>query len=700
MRSSQAKHRVRKARENSARADVPDRLLQIARDYFERLGEIKYNNDVETDGYVLLKLLEGDDREASRVMARHGPEGGKGNAYGYFLHVDLLWALHRFGDRLSDKAKNRLCRTLTDVSRPSNRVYPTGFHFQNDNWPFNCSTIQILGGELLGKEEMIHAGLDKLRGYSRLMAGVGTSAERPCGVGSEHNSPTYAAVQLQPMAVLARCSKIPEARVRGVNWAEFIQMDIASHWHPTIQQQSGPYARAYQDNIVGGSGTVRFIAEKLWGPVFMEPEVSWQMDHAHDLAFAVVAAATDYPSPDYVRRLALEKRFPYEVKASCAVVKQDAPFPHNDPLSVETYSYLSERWMLGSASRSCLGHIGMAVSPAAHWLRRSPVAGMKDFGVMYFRYQFDEKLPNQRNFDPWYNRQESKCLCREEGAFFDYQDRNTVLHLTHPLWYYREAASLRQSALVPIYEDVEAVYAGGRPVTRFPFTSPDPLTVVVRDHGTAIGLRPLEVTNLGRPYCTRIEKVNGHLIVSWYNYKGQHRVFTFDELAMMQNGLVVQVEDCPDETAALRFARRLGGAKVTDRFEGVLRHVTFDDGKIRMEGAHDFTWGCWKKREVNGVPFHPEIFRSPHIHSALGGRCEAGETVLECREDLPLRLVALDDAGLYGVYNFFEEPSDFTLRTPHGRTKGEALGFGRILYRSTSRGLELVDKCVFRRRWT
>jgi hypothetical protein len=687
-------------RKKSAAMDPVERLLQVSRDYFNRLGVIKYNDDVKTDGYVMLKLLEGDDREASRVMARHGPySGGYGNKYGYFLHVDLLWVLHRFGDRLSEKAKERLHQTLRKVSGISNHVNPTGFRFGNDNWPFNCSAIQILGGELLCKEEMIHAGLDKLRGYSRMMAGVGTSAERPCGVSSEHNSPTYAAVQLQPMAVLARCSKIPEARVRGVNWSEFTLMDIASHWHPAIQQQSGPYGRAYQDNILGGSGTVRFIAEKLWGPVFMEPEVGWQQEHAHDLAFAVVAAATDYPCPDYVRRLAMDKRFPYEVKASFALVKQDSPFPHSDPVSGEIYSYLSDRWMLGSASRAFSGHIGLAASPAAHWLRRAPVAAMKDFGVMYFRYQFDEKLPNQTNFEPWYDAQRGKCLLREDGAFFDYQDRNTVLHLTHPLWYYREAASLRQSALVPIYEDVEAVYAGGRKITHFPFTSPDPLTVVVCDRGTAVGLRPLEVTNLGRPYCTRIEKVNGHLIISWYNYKGRRRVFNFDELATMQNGLVVQVEDCRDETAALKFARRLGGAKVIDRFEGVLRHVTFDDGKIRMEGAHDFTWGCWKKRQANGVPFHPEVFRSPNIHSALGGHCEAGEAVLEGREDLPLRLVALDDAGLYGAYNFLEEPSDFTLRTPRGGTKGEALGFGRILYRSTHRGLQLVDKNVFRRRW-
>ena len=138
---------------------------------------------------------------------------------------------------------------------------------------------------------------------------------------------------------------------------------------------------------------------------------------------------------------------------------------------------------------------------------------------------------------------------------------------------------------------------------------------------------------------------------------------------------------------------------MTDEFAGVLRRVTFDDGATHMEGAHDFTWGCWKQRVANGKPYQPEIFKSPHIHSALGGECRVDSAVLQGPADIPLRLVALEEQGLYAVYNFFEETAAYRLKTPHG-TAADKLGFGRILYRAGKGKLRAIERVTFSRRWS
>ncbi len=677
--------------------DGNERLIEIAREFWDRQGEPNYNSD-GLEGYVLLNLLEGNDEEASRAMALHGPY--EADVYGLFLHVGLILAYCRYGEHLSEAARERLRQTLKEVATTTNRIYVWDFWFVNDNWPMCASAIQVLGGEILGNQDLIQAGLDKLRHYSRLMAAVGSQAHRPCGVSSEHNSPTYTAVQITPMTVLARCSQIEEAQVRGQNWSEFLFMDLASHWHRDLQQQCGPYARAYQDNLLGGAGTTRLLLNKVWGPLFIDPEVAWQQDHQHDLAFAAIVAATDYECPSYLRHIALHKSYPYEVKASCALYTQDTAYPCNlGPSSVELYSYLTDRWMLGSASRGYHAHIGQATSPIVHWRRRAPVQTMQDFGVMYFRYQFDDKLPNQENWEAFSDSFRETCHLREDGHLHDLQHENTVVHLTQPQWYFRQAESLKQSALVPLYAEVEEVYAGGQQIAEFPYQSAQAETVFVRDSGVAIGLRPLEVTNLGREVCTRVEKANDHLIISWYNYQGPRREFSFDELIRMQNGLVVQVADCPDEESFRQFQQRLESAQLADEIVGDQRQVAFGDGQVSLEGSLSLTFGNWTERVVNGEPFQPEIFRSPHLHQAQGGRCQVGETVLECPADMALRLVALEDQGTYAVYNFYEESARFRLSTPHGAVEGGPLPFGKVVYRATDAGLEQEELLISTQRW-
>ena len=673
-------------------------LVRVARDYWTRRGQVDYNAD-GLESYVWLKLMDGDLTEASRAMARHGPY--RADVYGVFMHVGLLTINARFGRRLDAAARTRLRQTVRHVLHPANRVYTWDFHFLNDNWPFCAAAIQILGGELLRDTASIEAGLDKLRHYSRIMGGL-NAAGIPCGVSSEHNSPNYVAEQVQPLAALTACAGMAEARVRGQLWQEATLMDLATHWHPALQQQVGPYSRAYQDNLYGGSGRTRLLAHKLWGPVFMAPEVSWDVGLSEVLAMAADIAATGYACPGYITALATDKTYPHEVKARCAFFCQDAPYhvyPESmDPSPVEIHSYLERDWMIGSASRTYHAQIGQAASPLLHWLRRRPVSSMRDYGVMYFRYVFDEKLPNQPNYDHVLGDVRPAGHFRDDGIFRDFQDRHTVLHLAGPQWGSRDASSLSLIACVPMYAEVDEVWLGSRLVRAFPAETVGPSTVFIRDGRMAIGIRPLTVTDCGRRVATQVRMANNHLLISWHNYgPAARRRFSYDELIAMQNGLAIQGATCRTTGEFRRFRRRLETATVRDVVEDDRRKVFFDDGQSRLEGVVHLSRGHWEQRQVGGEPYRPEIFQAPGVVQSFG-RCQCGATELDGPEHMALRLVAQESLGLYAVYNFGDEPADFRLRTPHGKAIGR-LSFGKVVFRKTARGLALAARVSFGSRW-
>jgi hypothetical protein len=483
-------------------------------------------------------------------------------------------------------------------------------------------------------------------------------------------------------------------------WRDFVLTDVASHWHCPTDQQCGPYARAYQDNIMGGSGTTRTLVHKVWGPVFMDSQIAWDLDHAHDLAFAAVVAATDYNCPDYLRHIALNKLYPYEIKATSAFFPSDAAYGGwMDAQSVDTYSYLTPNWSIGSASRAYHIQIGMTCSPVVHWRRRAPVKSMKDFGVLYFRYQVDDKAPDQWNHEPWINQSRSPVHLRDDGTVRDIQHGPTVLHVTTPAWYWRNYKSLEQTALVPQYAQLEGIYVGGKLITELPYESPAPMTVAIRDSGTGIVMRPLPYVAVGGFTGTRIRRVNNHVVISWYNYQGQEKFFTVHELQHMRHGLVVRVGDCPDAQSLLAMAAAVDRSTLTDDIDGMMRTVCFDDGSTRLEGTYNVIYGHWENRKVNGLPYRSEIFQSPHIHQSNTGLCKVAHSRLEFEPGMALRLLAMEDQGVYVVFNYMEQGTAYTLDTPHGAVSTERLGFGRHVYRVQNGKLTPAENSTFAKRW-
>ncbi|HET7560298.1 MAG TPA: hypothetical protein VFK80_10100, partial [Limnochordia bacterium] len=215
--------------------------------------------------YAALMAIHGNDAELNRAFASLAPEGKAGappSQYSLNLLMSMLNLYFKYRARLDGPAVCHFWRVLLQACAPQSRIHRYDFGFANTNHPLKCAAIQVLSGEILGDEDIVASGLEKLRGLSRKLAvSVGTpySAGGYLGAVSEFNSPTYSALQLMPAALLANHSGLPEVRALGTLLQELIFMDVLSHWHPPTQESAGPTSRGYMDNTLGGTGLLKYV---------------------------------------------------------------------------------------------------------------------------------------------------------------------------------------------------------------------------------------------------------------------------------------------------------------------------------------------------------------------------------------------------------------------------------------------------------
>lgn len=302
-----------------------EKLLQGAEDYFRREGEP--NPGVDTFGAFISLMAERRNFKRLNDCFQRITREPKSGDYGFFLLISALNIYYNYLYTLDSASIKHFKDILYDACLPQKRIYMVDFVFANTNWPLCCATIEILGGEILNNEEMIGSGLNKLRNYSRKLA-VGIRSGY-CGTVSEFNSPTYAGVQIMPMAVLWKHSRIPEASAMGALIQEFIFMDVLSHWHPPTQQSAAPHSRAYMDNTIGGTGILKYVLQVVLPKgVFYDMETAWRVNHQGDNAMAANVAATQFNCPDYLINLATKKSYPYwvQMRTACCPSREGIHF--------------------------------------------------------------------------------------------------------------------------------------------------------------------------------------------------------------------------------------------------------------------------------------------------------------------------------------------------------------------------------------
>lgn len=161
----------------------------------------------------------------------------------------LLWMYHR--ERCTPHATAILRETLDHAVEGvrRQRVPPSYSNiYLKKTW--NCIAL----GEALGRHELAREGYEMMETW---LGHVRTN-----GI-SEYLSPTYYAVDLENLGLIARHSTSAVARSRARAGMEYLWLDSAAHWFAPAGRLGGPHSRDY-DYLRGIGGLNRWAARAGW----------------------------------------------------------------------------------------------------------------------------------------------------------------------------------------------------------------------------------------------------------------------------------------------------------------------------------------------------------------------------------------------------------------------------------------------------
>lgn len=139
------------------------------------------------------------------------------------------------------------------------------------NVTLDYTNIAIMGGgvaaaagELLSEPRLLDYGRERLR---RVVERTGFHGSLP-----EYNSPNYTLVALDECERILHIVRDPGVREAAEQLRRIVWQIVAEHWHPRLQQWTGPNSRAYQDRL--NPGTARCLREHTGLPIQPHPSQS------------------------------------------------------------------------------------------------------------------------------------------------------------------------------------------------------------------------------------------------------------------------------------------------------------------------------------------------------------------------------------------------------------------------------------------
>lgn len=298
------------------------------------------------------RFLEWPDPPADAVMWIHYDPNWR-----QFVGTALGLALTHFADDLPAGLVDRLDASLRLAvdGEPPDRV-DAGY----TNIALMRSWLDAFAGRRAGDAHLVARGEDLAAAVVELFDDHGAFAE--------HNSPTYAGIDLYALALWAR--RPPTARFRG--WGERLEAalwrDLAARYHAGLRELAGPWSRSYGTTL---ADTVGAFALWVWAGLGRDaaplPDLDGPFRHGHDLPLGPVAALLGTVVPDDAA--ARFRAFDGE-----RLVAQDLPGASHRTST----TWLGERLALGA--ESCDGEWsahGQYHPVTAHWATGTGTAWLR-----------------------------------------------------------------------------------------------------------------------------------------------------------------------------------------------------------------------------------------------------------------------------------------------------------------------------------
>jgi hypothetical protein len=524
--------------------------------------------------WLCMGLLDGseeDVRLGNAILERtplylKAPDSeGDTPAFDIFVSNHAMQMLILHGDKLSASIRLKLESWARVGLRDyrGNRQSDLQFHGFNDNMPAKATLGLILGGEYFGDTDAVEHGLWNLRQLRDLLTRRGLI--------SEYNSPTYTPFTLVNLTEVAHHARHPEAREIAGQCVERLWADVFSHYHAPTGMAGGPYSRAYHFDSVGHLSTLSFLLWLILGdevrpnPAEEFGRESIRLLHAHGFCpeslgrLSWVASCHLNPPPDLVL-WQQNRKYPFEVRAT----SERGGGEHSIyPSEVVTAQRQEKDFSLGTALGEAWS-VHQSEPFYLTWRRRQPACSVEDVRVGYLKYLIDEEAPR----DP-------EQSIPTHGDVVAIQGGRSALVLARP-----------------------ALNLAGKPVERLKLSVLFPCHfgkhdhVVVRnnhlfleDGPVRIALRPLNATNWGGNAELRLETAPNYLLASFYNYEGEPRAFTREELGRTLNGFACII-GLRDECSREEFQASVLACDCVDTWAFGMRTVRFQSPDNLLEIAY------------------------------------------------------------------------------------------------------------------
>jgi hypothetical protein len=422
---------------------------------------------------------------------------------------------------------------------------------------------RVLGGQLMHMDEV------RRQGEQRLIEWAERTKEE--GAPHEFNSPTYSAVQINALAVMAQFAEVDATRRLAGEMEQFVWRHVAHFWHASTMQPGGPHSRAYRRDVAGAPGFLKVLLYKLLGDErLLTPSPYYS---GPDSEGEVQVALTEYHcTPDAERMFCeVERRevrqqvgpgqtLVAHITPDVALGTMSRPYGVGEP---------PEPW---PQHNSCILYYAKSEPPG--------------LGVLYCRYRTNSGavgVPSRESAPAWLD-------ISDDGIFRTVQDGNRaiVAYGITPRGQ-RPIESLRLDIrLMGVGESGEVLIGERSFLDGFLEARVDE-RIVVADGEAYIGIVPLETTRLGEGPRVALWRDEQELVISLVNYEGPAKVFwEYRSLSgpffngNVRNGFALWVAHQAEFESRAKFAAALCSLPLTDQTEASVRRIGWGEGRERL----------------------------------------------------------------------------------------------------------------------
>ncbi len=490
----------------------------------------------------------------------------------------MLALLLRIPDLLGTAARAHL---EAEVRRTLPESMLQVWHDGNVNHPLAAWCVCVLGGERFDVPEAVHIGMRRLEDFRRTIGDRRHAFHRQSTM-PEYMSPTYTAVTLWWLALLAEHTRDARARRIARFLEERLWLEVALHWHAPSQQWAGPSSRSYLDDSLGCWSalhcTFAVALDEAGDPraadLLLDPTIAHSTGHASSLVENALVVLLPFHLPLEAVHAAFDTSYPRAI----ARVTYGEVYHENSARSgfddsvypggwSELRTHMTRGFALGTASRP---YINAAQSDAISLriARRTPPRSRADQRSMFVRSVFNDARAARANAVHVTGGMTDASYLYEEGRTAVLQHGGLALVLVAPKRMPRAPfTGFRTDLLFTHDAPFDELSLDGRIFEDLELRGDATARVLFRDRSTAGAVLPLAIDPHPGEASVRLWRHDALLVCSLVNHEGPAITIDPAALGAWRNGFLLAVADVDDDAAMAAFRAHVHEAVIDDRID-------------------------------------------------------------------------------------------------------------------------------------